>query len=116
MREIGGELYQQFLDAGYKEYECNINSADGMLQKCIYREREGKKLFYIDVFCYDWTKYQELVVKKFSIMPEAQFYSDSAGECPVNVSLNWDIELMTPSKIEEYFLNMFDKMGFVSYE
>lgn len=50
-------IEQKWVVAGYKKYDCTHwkKHADFALQKCV-RDTEGSKLYFINVFAYDWTK------------------------------------------------------------
>ena len=115
IRRVGGARYQAFVLAGYHEYACGamLKSADTLLQKCI-RDKEGNRLYFINVWCYDWTKYSNhsLPDNKFSIQPDVQF--DAHGDKTFDVTLH--NAYAGVGEIEAFFEKVYLAMGCEPYE
>ena len=81
---------QEWLDAGYKQYnQKTYNLADYLLQKRIDDE-QGKK-YFIDIWVYEHFNKpyfaNNLFIQKIAYQPECQFRASSEGLMTVNAKL-----------------------------
>lgn len=115
IRKIGGELYASYLAAGYREYfdEVYANFPNGkspyMLEKIV--RKDGKKIFYIHVYVYDWTAWPNMPMN-FSVAPQVQFNTHNDETFDVHMLGS----NLTPNKVEEFFQTLFDRMGCEAYD
>ena len=54
------DLLQAHLDAGYNVYPASLSNAAYMLQKIVWNTDKSKKLYFIDVFVYDFSKFDQM--------------------------------------------------------
>jgi len=105
IRKVGGEYYQSFLDAGYKEYTSDANHlADSLLSKRIYKG--DKHLYSIMIYCYDWSRHHQRGGNPFSIQSEVQFNQSTSGTFDV-IYHNSEARV---SEIEEFFNRVYVAM------
>jgi hypothetical protein len=112
IRKVGGKAYQAFLDAGYREFHLgtHLHSTPYLLQKCI-RGEDGTKLYFIDVFVYDWTEFQDRSLTDVGWQPEAYFNTQSEIKTPFQVIMLTDNgNTSNPKEIEAFFQQIYNTM------
>lgn len=117
IRALGGEKYQQFLDAGYKEFYVNTNIQDTpyLLQKCI-RNGNRVKLYFIDIIVHDLLKHSRigtLVTYQAEVYLKFQKSEASPGPRDIRVLIHDDDETLNPEVIEAFCQRLYTEMGCV---
>lgn len=112
VRHVGGHVYAAFLAAGYREYyqSSGFRSTPYLLQKCI-RGPKRNKLYYINIWAYDHTKYVGACHHPFGLAAECQF--NTRTDLTFNVELN---NARDVAKTEEFFKAVYMRMGCEPYE
>lgn len=101
---------EDFLINGYKRFDggsAQLKHADYLLQRCI-RDEIGKK-YFITVYVYDFSRYNQPHLKGLSFMPDVQFRE--GGVCPTIDVTYIDDESTTLESMETFFENLWVHLG-----
>ena len=105
---------QDFLDVGYKAWKDHsgpfYNNCDAFLQKRVTDEFGTR--YFINVYCYDYSKFPQLNRNEMGFMPEVQYRL--GDEKPfINITVNCASSV---KEIEDYFCDFWHHLGEVYYE
>jgi hypothetical protein len=111
IREAGGNLYAEFLAAGFREHldRSGCKHTPYLLQKRI-RDDNGTR-YFINVWCYDNRNFDS--ARPFGVMPEVQFY-DQNDEVACDVTMAGQV--YNASHVERFFDHMHANMIYGYYE
>lgn len=112
IRRLGGERYEAFLAAGYREwYSPGCHMTPFLLQKAIPRPKPGI-LYFIDVWAYDASQYRPGFPATFQF--ECQFEARSDERPTFSVTLH-DRD-HSPEQVEAFFAAIYSRMDCGPYD
>lgn len=110
IRELGGAYYARFLDAGYREWHCQLSGhTPYLLQKALY-DADGVRCFFINTWVYDLSVSEHK--SPLGFQPEIDYNthgSDSAAGRPIFRVTLWPDD-MTPEDIETFCWRVYRAM------
>lgn len=111
IRELGGDRYQEFLDAGYREWRSGAGDEahKTLLQRAI-RDNTGKHLFFVDVWVWDWSEFRDRVQDLVTYTPSVHFNMHGDRNQSFEVKMH-DSKTMTISQIEAFFEKIYKMMN-----
>lgn len=104
--------------AGFREFKVPVasvhhRSADRFFQLCIRRD-DGLKLYYVNVYLYDWRKYDKPGPAE-SLLFEVWAYTDDSRTSHVKVDLSPD-EAMGLDAVMTYLKRAWEALSGIPYE
>ena len=115
------DFMSALLDNGYRYWEDKLKGSEGLYQKRV-KDEKGTK-YFLNVYHWDWTKYDPNTVRPDSFTYDGQFRLDEEGkDNTINVSFGGDFldndhtEVTTIEDAEKFFEDLFNKMKFDYYE
>jgi hypothetical protein len=127
LRELGGEPYAAYLAAGYREFLCADPDAQAashrspfLLQKAVRRDgaKRGTRLFFVNVWVYDFSRFDREDYPPVSFQPEVQFNSTSNRDDVKGPT--FDVTYLgadkSPEAVEAFFLTVYERMACGPYD
>lgn len=113
LRELGGEQYQAFLDAGYQEAH-DLREDYSLLYKVI-RDESERRLYSINISVIDWTRFRDRFPHNLTYSPEVQFNIKTEQQPTFKTSLHFDAGFDTQF-IEDFFAKIYSSMNCQPYD